>query len=298
METVTLKMRARNFRIGIVAILAALGTFASAALADELADKGRGIFRQHQHAVVTVQLVLKSKVSFGGRGGESNESRQDVTGTVIDSSGLTVLSLSATDPSQMLQSIMAGGADEDSKFKMETELSDVKILLEDGTELPSEVVLRDRDLDLAFIRPKSKVATPLLALDLTKSGKADILDQIVALNRLGSAAGRSYAASVERISSVVQRPRLFYVPGSSMNATMGAPAFTLDGKPLGIFVMRALKGKGSSAGGLFGMFGQMDSVTQIILPAEEVLKAAKQAPAVGEQSSKPESPNDSKSPKK
>src|SRR5947209_9104014 len=67
--------------------------------ADDLADKGRAIFKQHQHAVVTVQLVLKSKFSVGGRGGESNESRQDVTGTVVDPSGLTALPLSATAPS-------------------------------------------------------------------------------------------------------------------------------------------------------------------------------------------------------
>src|SRR5438270_3597457 len=130
-----------------VLIAAAMPSFlGTPCRADDLADKGRAIFKMHQHTVVTVELVLKSKMSIGGRGGEANESRQDVTGTVVDPSGLTVLSLSATDPGQMLQTIMAGGSDEESKFKMETELSDVKILLDDGTELPAEVVLRDRDL--------------------------------------------------------------------------------------------------------------------------------------------------------
>jgi S1-C subfamily serine protease len=250
---------------------------------DELADKGRAIFKQNQHAVVTVQIVLKSKFSVGGRGGESNESRQDVTGTLVDPSGLTVLSLSATDPGQMLQSMLAGSGDEDTKFKMETELGDVKILLDDGTELPSEVVLRDRDLDLAFIRPKTKTASPLTSLDLSKSSKADILDQIIALNRLGNSAGRAYSASIERISAIVQRPRLFYVPDSSLSTTtLGAPAFTADGKVLGIFVMRAMKSKGG--GGGFGMFNlQSENMTAIILPAEDVLKAAKQAPASAEE---------------
>src|SRR4051812_16732880 len=136
------------------AILFVCLTFRS--YSDELADKGRAIFKQNQHAVVTVQIVLKSKFSMAGRGAEANESRQDVTGTLVDPSGLTVLSLSATDPGQMMQSMLSGSGDEDAKFKMETELGDVKILLDDGTELPSEVVLRDRDLDLAFIRPKTK----------------------------------------------------------------------------------------------------------------------------------------------
>jgi hypothetical protein len=249
--------------------------------ADELADKGRAVFNTNQHVVVTVEVVLKSKFSMGGLGGPANESRQDLTGTVVDPSGLTVLALSSTDPGQLVQSMLAGMADEDSKIKMETELSDVKMLLEDGTEVPAEVVLRDKDLDLAFVRPKAKPASPMPALDLTQASKAEILDQVIALNRLGNAAGRAYAASVERISAVVQRPRLYYVPETSFTTTtLGAPAFTLDGKPLGIFVMRATK----SHGGTLGMLsGRPDNMTSIIVPAEDILKAAKQVPPAGEQ---------------
>jgi S1-C subfamily serine protease len=270
------------FRISAAWLAVAVSCLSAAAPADELAEKGRAILAKNQHAVVTVQIVLKSKFSVSGAGGQSSESRQDVTGTVVDPSGLTVLSLSATDPAQLIQSMMGGMSEEDMKFKMETELSDVKILLDDGTEIAAEVVLRDKDLDLAFIRPKTKLAKPSEALDLSQAGKAELLDQVVTINRLGSAAGRAYAASVERISAVVQRPRLFYIPGSGATATaLGSPAFTLDGKPLGIFVMRSLKGKGG--GGMFGMFsGQQDNVTTIIVTADAVAKAAKQVPPAGE----------------
>lgn len=256
---------------------------------DEISDKGRAIFQQHQHSVVTVQIVVKSKFSMAGVGGQSNESRQDVTGTVVDSAGLTVVSLAATDPGQMMQNMFSSMSDEDMKFKMDTELSDLKILLEDGTEVPAEVVLRDKDKDLAFIRPKSKLAAPLPALDLASSAKAAVLDQVIALNRLGNAAGRAYAASVERISAVVERPRLFYVPETSMTTTtLGAPAFTLDGKLLGLFVMRSLKGGGGGGGGgLFGMLSmQAQSMTAIIVPAEDILKAVKQVPAAAAQKEK------------
>jgi S1-C subfamily serine protease len=256
-----------------------LGMSLAAALcsADELGDKGRDVFKKYRHAVVTVQIVVKTKFSMGGMGGQANESRQDVTGTIIDSSGLTVLSLAATDPGQMMQSVMSGMSDDDSKFKFETELSDVKILLEDGTEMPSEVVLRDKDLDLAFVRPKGKLTAQLSPLDLSKSGKVDILDQVIALNRLGNAAGRAYAASVERISAVVERPRLFYVPETSFTTTtLGAPAFTLDGKLVGLFVMRTLKARGGTGMGMMGM--QPQNVAGIIVPADDIQKAAKQAP--------------------
>jgi hypothetical protein len=277
-----------NFPTGakrFAAFTALFALLAAPCRADDLASRGRAIFKKYQHTVVTVQIVLKSHVSMSGMGGQSSESRQDVTGTVVDPAGLTVLSLTATDPGQMMQTIMSGMSDEDSKFKMETELSDVKILLDDGTEVPAEVVLRDRDQDLAFIRPKTKLAAPLAALDLTNSGKAELLDQVVALNRLGSAAGRAYAASIERVSAIVTRPRFFYVPESGANATtLGAPAFTLEGKTLGIFVMRSLKGHGGAGMSMFAV--QPDNLTGIIIPADQVLKAAKQVPAVAEAKAK------------
>ena len=247
--------------------------------ADELAEKGREIFKKHQRAIVTVRVVLK--ISFPGAQ-RSNENRQELTGTVVDGSGLTVLALSACDPSDMYQRMLAGrGAQE----KVEIEVADVKILLDDGTEVPAEIVLRDKDQDLAFIRPKAKPATPMPAVDLANSAPAQILDQVITLNRLNSAAGRAYAASVERISGVIQKPRTFYIPDSTMTATtLGSPAFGLDGKLVGVMVMRAVSGKGGTSS------NSRDNMTSIILPAEDILKAAKQAPEAKGDSEKKEVP--------
>ena len=263
--------------------------------ADELADKGRDIFKKNQRAVITVQIVLKTKFSVTGLGGQANESKQDLTGTVVDPSGLTVLALSSCEPGDMLQNMMSGMAGEDAKFKMDTEISDLKLLLDDGTEIPAEVVLRDKDLDLAFIRPKTKPANPMTALDFSKSATAQVLDQVITLNRLGKAAGRAYAACVERISAVVQKPRLFYVPGGDVTSTVvGSPAFSLDGNVLGVFVMRSVSAKG---GGMSMFSFRPEGLTTIILPAEDVLKAAKQAPEAkgdGEKKEEPKKPKEEK----
>ena len=116
--------------LNLAAVTAAMLTasLTSPCVADELGDKGREIFKKNQRAVVTVQVVMKTKVSMPGQGSDSREAKQDITGTVVDGSGLTVLALSACDPSAMYESMMAGMADEDMQFKMETELTDVKIL--------------------------------------------------------------------------------------------------------------------------------------------------------------------------
>ena len=278
--------------LSVISFMLLLTNFAAPSRADELADKGREIFKKNQRAVVTVQVVVKMKFSLPGMGGQANESKQDVTGTVVDPSGLTVVALSSCEPGDMLQSMMAGMSDEDTKFKMETELSDVKLLLDDGTELPAGIVLRDKDLDLAFVRPLTQPASPMTALDLSKSATAQVLDQVITLNRLGNAAGRAYAASVERISAVVQKPRLFYIPCSEITSTaLGSPAFALDGNILGVFVMRTVSQKGAG----MSMFNfRPQGLTTIILPAADILKAARQAPEAKAGEEKKDEPKESK----
>lgn len=247
-----------------------------AARADEVSEKGREVFNKHHRAVVTVQLVQKVNYATAGRSGESAEFKQDITGAVVDPSGLTVLALSMVDPAETGRRMYG------DRYKAEIEISDVKILLEDGAEIDAEIVLRDKDLDLAFIRPKTKLATPMPAIDLTKSAPAQVLETVIAINRLGRAASRAYSASIERISAVVQRPRTFYIPDSTMTATTsGSPAFALDGRIVGLFVLRTLSSSGASA-------ARSDNSTYIILPAEDVLKAAKQAPEARGGASTPE----------
>ena len=227
---------------------------------------------------MTVQVVLKATAS----GGRSAEFKQDITGTVIDPSGLTVLALSACDPCELRRRVSPD-------FKVDSEVSDVKILLDDGTELAAEMVLRDKDLDLAFIRPKGKPAHPMTAIDLANSAPAQILDEVITLNRLNRVASRAYAVSVERITAVVQKPRTFYIPDSTMTATSpGSPAFSLDGRIVGVFVMRAISGAGD---------GRDNPVTSIILPAEDILKGAKQAPEAKGDGEKKEEPKAAKEPK-
>ncbi len=256
------------------ASLLLLALAAPPAGADPVAEKGRDISKKFQRAVVTVQDSVKATAA-GGRSGEFN---LEITGTVIDPSGLTVVALSSCDPYELRRRMTPD-------FNVESEVANVRILVDD-TDVPAEVVLRDRDLDLAFIRPKTKPATPMPAVDLTNAGSAQVLDEVITLNRLARVASRAYSASVERITAVVQKPRTFYIPDSTMTATAsGSPAFTLEGKVIGVFVMRAISGVSDT---------RESPVTAIILPAEDILKQAKQAPEVKSDSDKKEEPKESK----
>jgi hypothetical protein len=187
--------------------------------------------------------------------------------------------LSVTDPSAMMESMMSNMGEAGNQFKMDTSLGDVKVLLADGKEMPAQVVLRDKDLDLAFVRTTEKPAQPLPFVDLGQSGEVQVLDQVVALNRMGKVANRASSVSLERIEAIVKKPRTLYVPGKDPTQSgMGSPVFTLDGKVLGMVVMRTIKGD-SDGGGFMALMGGMKGVLSVVLPAADILDAAKQAPA-------------------
>src|SRR5436305_13458004 len=96
----------RHFFFASFALFFLSAVSTTPAHAQEIAARGREIFKKHQGCVVTVQLVVKSKLGIAGLGNDSHESKQEVTGTIIDPSGLTVLSLSSTDPSSLFQGFM------------------------------------------------------------------------------------------------------------------------------------------------------------------------------------------------
>ena len=124
---------------------------------------------------------------------------------------------------------------------------------------------------------------------MSKTTPVQLLDQVITLNRLNSAAGRAYAASGERVSAVIQKPRTFYIPDSNMTSTtLGSPTFALDGKLVGVVVMRAVSSKGGATR------NYRDALTTIILPAEDIAKAAAQAPEAKGDGEKKDVPKDTK----
>ena len=264
-----------SYRNGMVAICvaAAIAFTGAPAAADAVAQTGRELLDAHKEAVVTVKLVVREQFTMQGRSGEATESTSEVAGTVISSDGLTVMSLSETDPGALF-SMMGMGME---GVSIDSEVSDVQLITLDGSETPAQLILRDEDFDLAFVRPTERPESDWPYIDLTQDGNPELLDQVIALNRLGRVAGRNHAASVSRIESVVERPRKFYIPGrGESGGSLGSPVFTLDGEIVGVKVLRAIRGAG---GGVSSMLRSGDTMTPIILPAIDIREAAEQAPA-------------------
>ncbi len=246
---------------GLMLLLAVgLGKNSSAATPED----ARNVAQANADAVVTVQLVIET--SFEGES-EKHENKTSATGTVIDPSGLVVTSLATTNPGEIYRQFM----DENTDMKFSSKVVDIKIEKADGTEIPADLVLRDPDLDLAFIRPKKAPEAPLPYIDLKQGQQSLVLDEILVLSRLGNLANHALASCLDRVQAVVTKPRTFYVVNPYMHSSPGGPAFTMDGKPLGILLLRASPSKEPEPTNVEDMF------TTVILPCATVAAIAEQA---------------------
>src|SRR5262245_50373275 len=80
----------------------------NSARAQEKEDRALAVLEKYKKAVVTVQLVLRQRMSFDGAPNDEDETKVETNGTVIAPNGLTVLALSATDPMSMFESVVEG----------------------------------------------------------------------------------------------------------------------------------------------------------------------------------------------
>ncbi len=265
-------------RIAVVALggLLALPTFVGAQ--DDNRTAARELVRKWQAAIVNVRVTLKLRMSMGGREMNSSDESVDAVGTVIDPSGLTVLSLGALNPGAMMNRILGGtGGGSGDRPQLNSEPTEVKIRIADSTELPAKIVLRDEDLDLVFLMPTGKVEKPLVAIDLTDAARPAILDLVVVLSRLGRVGGWAPAASLHNISAIIERPRTFYVAETNgAGGSMGTPAFLPNGKIVGLLTLRSVD---PGRMGMMSMMGGVEGagLLPVILPAADVLEIAKQA---------------------
>ncbi len=268
-----------------LAALAAAGllSFPGRSLAGDDAKKPAAIAKAWGDAVVQVKVVMKYRVVMQGREVKKGENEVEALGTVIDPSGLTVLSNTNIDPTKaygdMLKKAKSAGEDT-GNIDIESSFAEVRMLLPDGSELPAQVVLRDKDLDLAFVRPSEKPPRPMLAIDLSKEGKPAMFDELLFLGRMGVLGGRVPSASIYRVEAVVLKPRSYYlIDQNAVSGRLGSPAFTMDGRVAGILLLRAMDTQEGGTGPLEMVFGGISrlGLYPVILPAGEIAAVAKQA---------------------
>ena len=253
---------------------------AGTSTADKIAKSGRELVAENSDAVVTIRMIVEETFSFGGMGSDATETTAETTGSVIQEDGLIVAALSATDPSKFFEGLFENLYDDDFNIDIRSELKELTIIMGNGEEISAEIVLRDTDLDLVFIRPESMVDHSFSHFDLSASVSSEQFERIAVLYRLGNVANRAVTANFPRVLAVMEKPRRMYVLAAWMDMMgwtgTGRPVMTLDGKFLGITVLRSIKTVGSGAVSL--VWDGENSAAEVVIPAADILESALQVP--------------------
>ena len=231
----------------------------------------RKVFDRNRESIVKVTGVAQIRISADRPGMNAPEREEKVRadGTIIDDRGLVVLSLSGIDPSRLVDGREVNTPSGPVKVAATATLKEIEIILGDGTEIPATLVFKDEDLDLAFLRPKADApearGAAFAPIDLADAGTAQVADYTVSVARLEELFNNDPALMPGQLTAVIERPRPFFV---ATNVVRGCPMFTLDGKLLGIGIMRH---RASGVG--------QGSASPALVPAAEVRKVVGQIPA-------------------
>ena len=264
--------------IGSVALcMAVLSICGAPVWAEDGVEAAKKVMADYGQAIVRVEGVLTITVDGPVPAGDQ-EKTIDIVGTVVDPSGLTVVSLTSLDPTAAIGKVNARVNGQIVAMSIKGEVSDAKLRLADGTEIPARVVLKDDDLDLAFLAPKEplddKAKAAIQSVDLTNAaGKAEALARTISLGRLNKSLNRELKVTLGRVTSIITKPRTFYIVSDSQP---GSPVFDKDGALIGITVFRKKPG-GSGAGARGGGISVSVGGTPVTLPTADLKKSAKQA---------------------
>ena len=115
----------------------------------------KSLLKEHANCVTWISATVRLEVSVGGRSMPPQEQKLEALGTIIAEDGLTVVSLTKVDPTaNILSRLRSPGA------SVQVNYTEVLILMQDGSEIPARLILKDSDLDLAFLLPISKSSNP------------------------------------------------------------------------------------------------------------------------------------------
>jgi len=237
----------------------------------------RHLLSTRSPAVVTVRATVKMRGLPGAGQGDGMEDTVQANAVVLDDTGLTVTALSQLDPSDMIARVISGmpGA---PKVALSVDQSNIRLRLDSGQEVPARIVLRDKDLDLVFLRPATAPAAPMVSVDMAAPGKAQAADLVLVLQRFGEMTGWKPGVSFGSVQAVVEKPRTLYIVAAPSvgGGGLGSAVFDTSGRFLGLIVMR------SQSGGRPSMFAMMQGsegagLLPVVLPVEEIVELAKQA---------------------
>jgi hypothetical protein len=254
--------RFRSLIPGVALAVAFAGTSFVQAAPDADAKAGRALVTRYADTIVGVELVVTLKVKMGDREMPPREQRVDVNGTVINANGLTVTTLAEVDPQTAFEMMKASQPAARLEL-LGADFKEVKLRLADGTEIPAKFVLKDADLDLAFMAPDAgapeATKREFAHVNLDDAAEGVVLGDYFMVSRAPKVLQRVPVVRESEILGIVEKPRKIFLLSEQ---ALGSPMFDLQGRILGITLQHFANGRRTGL---------------IVLPAADIAEMAKQA---------------------
>jgi S1-C subfamily serine protease len=229
------------------------------------AKAGRELVKRYADAIIGVELVVTIKVKMGDREAPPREQRIEVNGTVISASGLTVTSLAEVDPQTAFEAMRAVSSGGNRIELVGAEFKEVKLRLADGSEVPAKFVLKDADLDLAFMAPDVAAADApkkeFSFVKLEETATGEVLGDYFSLSRAAKVLQRVPLIRGSQITGIVEKPRRVFLV---TDQNLGTPTFDAHGRVLGFSLQHFANGRRTGI---------------VVVPAADIAEIAKQAAA-------------------
>jgi len=209
-------------------------------------------------AIVNIHFVMR--FDAGGGGGEQSQ-ENEVHGVLIDPSGIVLISSAS----------MFGY----EGLGVQITPQEIKVMVgPDTAGLDAEVLMRDRERDLAWLRITAEVEEPLPSINFAEGTKATLGQKLLQVWKLDKFFDLAPYVTAGRVGAVVTKPRELFIANGEI--AIGLPVFDEAGHPLGFSVlqlpteeeMSAMSGSNPYAAQLFA---------RTVLPAEAVHAATEQA---------------------
>ena len=255
-------------RRSAAALLIAGVGFSVAARADEGADY-RKLLNEKAPTLVTLKFVLK--VQMGPMGAQESES--EITGVMISAKGLVLCSNTQLGGFTAMMSRMMGARGGD----ITATPTDLKVLIGDDVEgIDAELIARDSELDLAWVRIKEPGDKKFPYVDFSSAADAKIGQRLVMVRRIGKHFARVAVVGEDRIGGITKKPRRLFIPAGNLGAGLGLPVYAIDGRVVGLAIVQMPDAEEAEANPP-SMLSMQDMMAGVILPADNVAKATRRA---------------------
>ena len=201
-------------------------------LPDPLKSAASKLVTSYGESIAMARIKLEIAVAVGEQS-QTLEQTISAPCTIIRADGLCLTpDLTSSIVSQVRSQLERGAGGAEVNVKVEPK--QIKLVLGDGTEIPSETVYQDRDLNLGFILPnqdsEEAEGVAFTPVNLDEHVELGLFEEVLALSRLGEDLNRELEVRSGHVTAIQRKPGLVY---RTEILGFGAPVFNKDVKLAG-----------------------------------------------------------------